>query len=76
MGTGVLESIRRNGGLRRQLNPNAARLHKPHFAHEEFHFTINDVKFSASGNLVCSIIIPYEDRTVALALQDGVGIVE
>ena len=34
---------------------------------------MNDVKFNASGNLVVTIVIPYEDRDVALKMQDGIG---
>ena len=33
---------------------------------------MNDVKFNASGNLVVTIVIPYEDRDVALKQALGV----
>ena len=69
----LLERIAREGGLRHQINRASTRVRKPHFDEAEFRCAINDVKFNASGNLVVTIVIPYEDRDVALKMQDGIG---
>ena len=69
----LLERIAREGGLRHQINRASTRVRKPQFDEETFRCAVNDVKFNASGNLVVTIVIPYEDRDVALKLQDGIG---
>lgn len=69
----LLERIAIEGGLRRQIHGGTERKRKPQFDEETFRCAINDVKFNASGNLVVTIIIPYEDRDVALKMQDGIG---
>ena len=69
----LLVRLAKEGGLRHQVHGKATRLRKPQFGTEMFRCSINDVKFNSSGNLVVTIIIPYEDRDISLKLQDGIG---